>query len=166
MMFSPSLRSPRRSNLRFSGIAVVVFAALTACGQASDAEPADEPISESDAAPEMTVRIVEPADGSTHDSGDVVVRFEVDGLTIAPAGTMDAGTGHHHLVVDTTLARWDEPIPALPGRFIHFGQGQTEVVLEGLEPGTHTVVAVVGDGVHIPLDPPVVDTVVFTVREP
>jgi hypothetical protein len=44
------------------------------------------------------------------------------------------------------------------------GQAQTEFTVEGLAPGEHRLIAVVADGVHIPLDPPVVDTVMITVE--
>jgi hypothetical protein len=38
---------------------------------------------------------------------------------------------------------------------LHFGKGQTETSLE-LAPGTHTLQMVLGDGNHVPHDPPVV----------
>ena len=43
------------------------------------------------------------------------------------------------------------------------GQAQTEYELTGLGDGEHMVIAVVGDGLHVPLDPWVVDTVRFVV---
>jgi hypothetical protein len=97
--------------------------------------------------------------------GSVLVMLEVSGLTIAPAGTMEPGTGHHHLVVDAELPVAGLPIPATPGVHIHMGQGQTEYELTGLAAGEHTVIAVVGDGAHIPLSPWVADTVRFVVEQ-
>jgi len=44
------------------------------------------------------------------------------------------------------------------------GQGQTEFTLEDLTAGRHRIVAVVADGVHVPLDPPVSDTITVFVR--
>ena len=137
-----------RMSTRIRGLATGALAlALVACG---DAGP--------------SVRIVQPADGATVEGGSVLVTLEVSGLTIAPAGTMDPGTGHHHLVVDAGLPAAGSPIPTTPGVSIHMGQAQTEMELTGLEPGEHTVIAVVGDGVHIPLNPLVVDTVRFVVE--
>jgi hypothetical protein len=95
--------------------------------------------------------------------GSVLVTLEVSGLTIAPAGTMEPGTGHHHLVVDADLPAAGLPIPATPGVHIHMGQAQTEYELTGLTAGEHTMIAVVGDGAHIPLSPWVVYTVRFVV---
>jgi hypothetical protein len=36
-------------------------------------------------------------------------------------------------------------------------------MIEGLAPGEHRLIAVVADGMHVPLNPLVADTVVFTV---
>ena len=112
----------------------------------------------------VSVRIVEPADGATVEGGSVLVTLEVSGLTIAPAGTMEPGTGHHHLVVDSALPVGGLPIPTVAGTHVHMGQAQTEYELTGLDAGEHMVIAVVGDGLHIPLDPWVVDTIRFVVE--
>ena len=52
-----------------------------------------------------------------------------------------------------------EPSPAAPG----YDQSAIQV-LEGLEAGPHEVIALVGDHLHVPLSPPVADTVRFVVR--
>jgi len=44
------------------------------------------------------------------------------------------------------------------------GDGSSEFVFEGVAPGEHRLIAVVGDLVHMPLQPWVVDTVTFVVR--
>jgi len=130
--------------------------ALVACGDAPEegSAPAEAGAS---------VRITQPASGARVAGGSVLVTLEVSGLTIAPAGTMEPGTGHHHLVVDADLPAAGLPIPATPGVHIHMGQAQTEYELTGLTAGEHTMIAVVGDGAHIPLSPWVVDTVRFVV---
>ena len=138
------------------GIMVVV----PGCG-GDTGEQAEEQV------PEMTaiasVMITEPADGATVDAGPVVFVMETEGLEIMPAGTMDAGTGHHHLIVDGDVD-WALPIPNDPGVHYHMGLAQTEFTIEDLTPGEHRVIAVVADGVHIPLDPPVADTITVVVR--
>ena len=112
----------------------------------------------------VSVRIVEPAEGAMLEGGSVLVMLEVSGLTIMPAGTMDPGTGHHHLVVDGVLPVGGLPIPTIQGVHVHLGQAQTEYELTGLDAGEHMVIAVVGDGSHIPLDPWVVDTIRFVIE--
>ena len=131
----------------------------------------DAPAEEAEVDPQVatttaaSVRIVQPEDGATVPPGPVDVVFEVEGLDIVPAGTMDEGTGHHHLIVDAEVVSWTEPIGVEEGRYIHMGQAQTMFTVEGLTPGEHRFIAVVADGVHVPLDPPVTDTIHITVSE-
>ena len=110
-----------------------------------------------------SVQIVLPAEGPFEEGSSVMVTLEVSGLTIAPAGTTDPGTGHHHLMIDRDLPVGGLPIPSFPGQ-VHLGQGQLEYEIEGLDAGEHRVIAVVGDGTHVPLDPWVVDTVTFVIE--
>ena len=145
------------------GSAVVAAMAGCAGGDAggeadgADAAPADE------AAGPATVTIVSPADGAELDAGPVVVVMEVENLEVVEAGVMDAGTGHHHLIVNGDVD-WELPIPNDSGVHYHMGLAQTEFTLEDLLPGEHRIIAVVADGVHIPLDPPVADTITVTIR--
>jgi hypothetical protein len=44
------------------------------------------------------------------------------------------------------------------------GDGSSEYTFEDVAPGEHRLIAVVADGIHIPLNPSVVDTVMFTVN--
>ncbi len=100
MFFSGNtLPRPARgmTSTRFKAMAVSLLV-LAACGDAPESESA----SEEGAVQAASVQIVEPADGATVGSS-VLIRLEVAGLTIAPAGTMDPGTGHHHLVVDADI---------------------------------------------------------------
>ena len=111
-----------------------------------------------------SVQIVLPAEGEILEEGSsVMVTLEVSGLTIAIAGTTDPGTGHHHLMIDRDLPVGGLLIPSFPGQ-VHLGQGQVEYEIEGLDAGEHRVIAVVGDGTHVPLDPWVVDTVTFVIE--
>ena len=138
---------------------MLMVALATGCGEGSrEEETRDE-----ESTPSMAVRLVEPADGAVIDGSSVSIVLEVEGLEIVPAGTIQPRSGHHHLLVNTDLTPAGQPIPATSGVHIHLGQAQTDYELTDLEPGDYTVIAVVGDAVHVPLDPPVVDTVTFTV---
>ncbi len=110
-----------------------------------------------------SVQIVLPDEGPFEEGSSVMVTLEVSGLTIASAGTTDPGTGHHHLMIDRDLPVGGLPIPSFQGQ-VHLGQGQLEYEIEGLDAGEHVVIAVVGNGTHIPLDPWVVDTVRFVIE--
>lgn len=109
------------------------------------------------------VFIVSPADGETLTS-PVTVVFGIENFRVAPAGTFEAGTGHHHLLIDTDLPPLNQPIPA-DANHLHFGKAQTEATIE-LAPGPHTLQLVLGDGYHVPHDPALISTpITITVTE-
>ena len=86
------------------------------------------------------------------------IKFGVSGMAIAPAGTQGAGTGHHHLLIDTPLPPLDREIPS-DFNHIHFGRGQTSAEVT-LTPGEHTLQLLLADYQHVPHDPPVMSNVV------
>ena len=88
------------------------------------------------------------------------VQFGLSGMGVAPAGIEKPNTGHHHLLIDTTLTpeKAKEPIPA-DDHHQHFGGGQTETTLT-LPPGRHTLQLVLGDWSHVPFNPPIVSPVI------
>ena len=86
----------------------------------------------------------------------VTVKFGIKGMTVAPAGTKDPNTGHHHLLIDTDPpADLSLPLPSVPDKVVHFGKAQTETTLT-LTPGKHTLQLILGDANHIPHNPPVI----------
>ena len=112
-------------------------------------------------APSAEVGFTSPKDGDVVPS-EFVVKFSVSGMGIAPAGTDEANTGHHHLLIDVeVLPDLNLPIPK-DKHFIHFGGGQTETVLN-LPPGEHTLQLLFGDYAHIP-HTPVVKSEVITIQ--
>lgn len=130
----------------------------TACGGAeSGDEGMDGPIG--------TVAITSPTEGAEVVGPDVTVQLGVSGFELRPAGDLTRGTGHHHLYLDTDVTDPREPVPTLPQSVIHMGDASSTYTFENVEPGEHRIIAVVADGVHVPLQPWVVDTVNFTVVE-
>ncbi len=90
------------------------------------------------------------------------IHFGLHGMGIAPAGSVKANSGHHHLLIDTDLPPLDQPIPN-DENHLHFGAGQTEAELT-LTPGPHKLQLLLGDANHIPHSPPVMsDPVHITV---
>ena len=162
-------REMTRTSLSRS-LALIPIFCLSACGgtdspdadsgaaatpQAGEAEPPAE---------SPTVRIVQPTEGAAVEGPDLRVILDIGGMQIRPAGDMTPNSGHHHLYLDHDLTDPTQPIPAIPGQVIHMGDGSSEFVFEGVAPGEHRLIAVVGDLVHMPLQPWVVDTVTFVVR--
>ena len=146
---------------------------LAACGGKPPASPPEPPKPEatvtapvsmprSPAPAGAKVTITSPANGATVKS-PVTVTFAIEGMTLAPAGTNDPNTGHHHLLVDTGMPALDQPIPK-DANHLHFGKAQTEAQVE-LAPGQHTLQLLLGDGNHVPQDPPVAsDPITITVE--
>lgn len=112
---------------------------------------------------EARLYFISPQDGDTV-SSPLSVRFGLQGMGVAPAGVDESGTGHHHLLIDTTLPPMDRPLPK-DDHHMHFGGGQTETVIE-LSPGKHTLQLILGDHNHMPHDPPVKsEQITITVEE-
>lgn len=95
--------------------------------------------------------------------------LEVTGVTIEPSGEVKPASGHHHLIVDPTAdevaaytAGTTTPI-VKDATHLHLGDGSTCMDVE-LTPGDHELMAVVADGAHIPLNPPVVAMVKVTAK--
>jgi hypothetical protein len=125
------------------GLAVV----LAACGgQAPDGSGGgDRPSSTG------RIRIVQPEPGEVVPAGQVVVEVELTGATLAEEAStqVEPDEGHIHVSVDgetiTLLGGLREEVP-------------------GLEPGTHLLEVEFAANDHGPFEPPVIETVTFTVE--
>jgi hypothetical protein len=149
---------PRFHHVAFLGAAIlagVPFAAVRAQTNPPP-NPSSQPDSEFKRTPapaEAYCYIGWPNNGEVIHSTHFKVWFGVRYFGVAPAGTNKPNTGHHHLLIDTDLPPIDQPIPN-DKNHLHFGLGQTEAYID-LPPGTHTLQLLMGDGDHIPHDPPV-----------
>ena len=147
-----------------AALSLLLLTSLVACAAGDDAATDATDTGAADAAPAFEVRVTSPMEGETVDGPDITVTLDVSGVRIVPAGDTTSGTGHHHLYLDADLTAGDVPVPSVPGSIVHMGDASASYTFEGVEPGEHRIIAVVADGVHVPLQPWVVDTVTFTVR--
>lgn len=98
-------------------------------------------------APGPLVYFVNLRDGMTVPQSFRVV-FGVSGIGVAPALVDKPNTGHHHLLIDTELSEEEMQYAIVNDeKHMHFGGGQTEVVLQ-LSPGPHTLQLAFGDMNH------------------
>ncbi|MEL6585351.1 MAG: DUF4399 domain-containing protein [Pseudomonadota bacterium] len=141
----------------------VVLATLVAFATALPALAQDTP-----APDDAEVYFINIEDGDTVTS-PILVKFGLRGMGVAPAGTEQENTGHHHLLVNRPAFGSEDAselefgIPA-DDQHIHFGGGQTETTVE-LAPGEHTLQMVLGDLNHIVHDAPVMsDVITITVK--
>jgi len=79
----------------------------------------------------------------------LVVRFGLSMRGIVPAGKTAGRAGHHHLLVNQPLPLdFKQPLP-FTEKYIHFGKGQMETVLN-LPPGKYELRMLLADQGHIP----------------
>ncbi len=78
-----------------------------------------------------------------------VLRFGLSMRGIVPAGKTAGRAGHHHLLVNQPLPLdFNQPLP-FTEKYIHFGKGQMETVLN-LPPGKYELRMLLADQGHIP----------------
>lgn len=100
-------------------------------------------------------------------NGDVVtspfkVDFTITHLTVAPAGTMTEGTGHHHIIIDGGPIPEGQIIPA-DEKHLHYGKGQTSAEI-ALPPGKHTLTLQFASGLHLSYGPGYSQTIEIEVK--
>lgn len=115
------------------------------------------------AAPEgASIAITAPADGAVV-SSPVAVKFAAENVKIRLPGTFYPGSGHYHLLIDTDAPSATAVIPA-DAQHLDLIRKETEIQLE-LSPGSHTLQLLLGDGNHVPHDPPVLsEKITITVQ--
>jgi hypothetical protein len=102
--------------------------------------------------PDAKVYLIGLHDGSVV-TQHVTLHFGLVNMGVAPAGINKPNTGHHHLLIDTELPPFDQPIPN-DFHHLHFGAGQTEATVN-LPLGKHKLQLLLGDANHVPHNPPV-----------
>lgn len=121
---------------------------------AQDVAKSTVPMMREHAPAQAKVFIVSPKDGATV-AQDVVVKFGVEGIALAPTSASTPDSGHHHLLIDAKeLPPLDALIPN-DATHKHYGKAQTDDTIH-LESGTHTLQLDFGDARHMQFDPPLV----------
>lgn len=159
--------SIRQVTGRWQVVATVIGALFwAACGGTAEdsaatdsAAPAASPASGG----AVTVGITMPAEGDTVRGNAAHVMLSASGIELAPAAQQRPGTAHHHLYLDTDLGDSTAAIPQGQANIVHLGQAETEYHWANLTPGTHRIIAILADPMHLPLRPLVADTVTFVV---
>lgn len=153
------MQSPVRV-LPLGFMALALGCAPSEQGEAGNGSAAVEAAA-SDAAA-MAAVVASPLSGDTVNA-TFTLTLETRNVELRPAGTMEPGTGHHHLFIDRDIVPVGSVIPAEPG-IVHLGAAQTEYGFENLAPGTHTIIAVLGDHEHRRIVAAFTDTIVIVVH--
>ena len=124
---------------------------LAACSARTGAPGASSaPAAEANPAVAPTVKIVEPASGSTVPAGSLTVSVGTTGLEyVMPSNTNVPGEGHVHFTLD--------------GRPFEMST-EPGFTFKDVEPGPHKLVAELVQNNTQPFDPPVKQEVLFTVE--
>jgi pyruvate/2-oxoglutarate dehydrogenase complex dihydrolipoamide acyltransferase (E2) component len=139
-------------------------AAAEAEAPAPEAEAAEEaaPAAPATPAPDgARVFFVSPSDGDTVTSPLHIV-MGVEGIAIKPAGAVETGSGHHHIIIGPAGIPEGQVVPA-DETHIHFGKGQTEADVE-LEPGEHKLTLQFANGAHTSYGEVLASTITVTVE--
>jgi len=112
----------------------------------------------------VTACIMKPAEGATLPSGSIYVKLDAKNVSISPVSAGKADGAHYHLLLDTDLESWTDPIPPASDHVVHLGQGQKEYTFEGVSSGQHRLIVVLGDNNHVPVAHQHADTTYFSVR--
>lgn len=103
------------------------------------------------AAPAPQVKFTAPQNGATVAS-PVKLTWAVENFRVEPAGTVNTGAGHLHVMVDTPCVAAGQVI-VNDATHLHFGKAQMEAEVP-LTPGTHKLCLQAADGAHIALAGP------------
>ena len=150
-------------------IASLVLMLLSSCNQTSK-----EATQHSE---DTTMEEKATSDASTSDAGvyfanltdgaeiasPVIIQMGVNGMTVEPAGKVDEGKGHHHIIIDGTFIEKGQGVP-MDETHLHFGKGQTADTL-ALAPGKHTLTLQFADGIHASYGKDWSKTIAITVVE-
>ena len=142
--------------------AAVLAIAVVACNQSGKEANSDKQQSTSDTVKQANgVYFVNLKDGDKVKS-PVIVQMGVSGMTVEPAGAVNEGKGHHHLIVDGSFIEKGQMVPK-DSTHLHFGKGQTVDTLK-LSPGQHTLTLQFADGMHMSLGKEWSKTITVTVE--
>jgi hypothetical protein len=94
------------------------------------------------------VHFTEPQNGATI-SNPVKLKWAAQNFRVEPAGAVNAGAGHLHVMVNTPCVAAGQVVPH-DDAYKHFGKAQMEAELT-LPPGQHTLCLQAADGAHVAL---------------
>ena len=119
-----------------------IILVLCGCGQQSNSVDVNlqSPVSSS------KVFFKNISEGDTLES-PFVVEMGVVGMKIKPAGPLEVGTGHHHLIIDKQFVKYGDIIP-MDETHLHYGKGDSVATIN-LSSGLHSLTLQFANGIHM-----------------
>lgn len=121
---------------------IIILILLCACGQRSSTN--QEILSESHYSSKVFFKNINEGDTLI---SPFQVEMGVKGMRIKPAGELEAGTGHHHIIINKSFMNYGEIIP-MDEQHLHYGKGDT-VATVSLPQGSHTLTLQFANGMHM-----------------
>ncbi|MBC7386025.1 MAG: DUF4399 domain-containing protein [Cryobacterium sp.] len=143
-------------------LSISAVAGTAVAGQSADPQMAHLNIPGFEAAPATAKVIFESPKNHDVVTKKFKVKFGVSGMKLHPAGELNPGTGHHHLIIDGDSVPAGQTVPA-DATHIHFGKGQTETEIE-LAPGPHKLTLQFANGAHLSYGPTMATTIDIIVK--
>ena len=129
--------------MRFLIITIVLFTFFFSCQQKTNATYTEMEVVDTG---NKNVFFKNINEGDTL-SNPFVVEMGVSGMRIKPAGQLEAGTGHHHIILNKSFMKYGEIIP-MDEQHLHYGKGDTVVTLS-LPSGSHQLTLQFANGMHM-----------------
>jgi len=104
----------------------------------------------------------EPSD-KTEVTAPVKFVMQVEGMTVKPAGLIEEGTGHFHILINKEAIAAGQVI-GNDETIKHYGKGQTEDTLD-LKPGDYRITLQFADGLHASYGSAWAQTIAIKVKE-
>lgn len=109
------------------------------------------------------VTITDPPNGAMV-TGPVKVCMATEGVEVEPAKKgVNAGKGHHHIIVDEDLPKDLSKPVGKDANHIHMGDGSTCKEIK-LSAGKHIIRTLFAKGNHVPYDPALTATITINVK--
>jgi len=124
-------------------IVLIILAFFISCNRKSN--NSDKKLNVADKKVSNGVYFKWPKD-NTSVSSPVFVDMGLEGMEIEPAGKVNIGFGHHHILINQNYWPKGSVIP-MSDSTLHYGQGQTDTALD-LPPGEYVLSLQFADGVH------------------
>ena len=143
-------------------LAANVFAQLGEQPPAIEKKPAPpDKVADTGAVTMPKVFFISPKDGANVKK-KFKVKMGLEGMKVKAAGTLDVGTGHHHIIVDGSPIPKGSVVPK-DEKNLHYGKAETTADLT-LEPGEHTLTLQFADGNHLSYGPEMSATIKVKVK--
>jgi hypothetical protein len=77
----------------------------------------------------------------------ITLEMGIRDMIIKPAGAVQSGTGHHHVIIDGSFIKFGQIVP-MDTQHLHYGKGDSVVEIE-LSPGPHNLTLQFANGMHM-----------------